>query len=422
VPPGSDQLVGRTAELEALDAALDELERGRPGALALLGEPGIGKTRLLAELEARADRRRWLVLAGSASELEDELPFGIFVDALDEYVQAAGPRLDAETRAELAHVLPALPAAGPAAALRDERYRAHQAVRRLLELLAADRPLVLALDDLHWADSGSLELLGALLRRPPGAPVLLALALRPCQIPERLWAALERGIGVARIEVGALSLDEAQALLGRADRDAAALWEESGGNPFYLQQLARAPARRPRAPAAGEVPDAVAAALARSSRCSATTPAGCSRAPPWPATRSSRSWPPPRPRSRRPRRSRRSTSCCAATSSGPPTSRGASASATRWCVRRCTRPRRAAGGSARTSAAPPRWPGAAPPPRRARTTSSRPAGTATPRRSPCCAKRGRRSPGTPRPGPRAGSPRRCGCCRSRRRSRSASGC
>src|SRR5215468_10341513 len=58
--------------------------------------------------------------------------------------------------------------------------------------LAADRPLVLVLDDFHWADSASGELLGALLRRPPAAPVLLALAVRPRQMPERLAAALER--------------------------------------------------------------------------------------------------------------------------------------------------------------------------------------------------------------------------------------
>src|SRR5919202_6516719 len=145
-PEMPDQLIGRAAELESLDQALADLERRRPGALALLGDPGIGKTRLLAELAERAERRRCLVLAGSASELERELPFGIFVDALDDYVQAVEPRLDDETRDELAHVLPSLPAAGAGAGLRDERYHTHQAVRRLLETLAAPRPLVLVLD------------------------------------------------------------------------------------------------------------------------------------------------------------------------------------------------------------------------------------------------------------------------------------
>ena len=275
----ADQLVGRVAELASLDARLDELARGVAGALELAGEPGIGKTRLLAELGARADARGQLVLSGSASELELELPFGVFVDALDEYVQALEPgrlaALDDGTRAELAHVLPSFPerdAVG--AALADERYRTHRAVRRLLEVLAARQPLVLLLDDLHWADSGSVELLGSLLRHPPGAPVLIALAVRPRQLPVRLSASRERarrGGTLARFELGALSAQETRELLGTTIGGgvAAALHDQSGGNPFYVQQLARALHRRLDAmPAAAElslagidVPPTVAAAL-----------------------------------------------------------------------------------------------------------------------------------------------------------------
>ena len=110
----AERLVGRTAELETLAAATAALSRGRPAALALAGEPGIGKTRLLAELAERAERDGHLVLAGGASELERELPFCVFVDALDEHAEALEPRvldgLDEHTRAELAHVLPSLDA------------------------------------------------------------------------------------------------------------------------------------------------------------------------------------------------------------------------------------------------------------------------------------------------------------------------
>ena len=78
--------------------------------LALVGEPGIGKTRLLGELAARADARGHLVLSGSASELERDLPFWVFVDALDEYVAGLEPHrleaLDDEVRTELALVFP----------------------------------------------------------------------------------------------------------------------------------------------------------------------------------------------------------------------------------------------------------------------------------------------------------------------------
>ena len=87
----AEQIVGRASELRSIDAALGELERGRPVALELEGEPGIGKTRLLAELGRIADERGCLVLSGSASELEHELPFWVFVDALDEYVRGLPP-------------------------------------------------------------------------------------------------------------------------------------------------------------------------------------------------------------------------------------------------------------------------------------------------------------------------------------------
>jgi DNA-binding CsgD family transcriptional regulator/tetratricopeptide (TPR) repeat protein len=276
----AEQLVGRAEELGGLDNALDELTHGRSAAIELVGEPGIGKTRLLAELARRAAEHGQLVLSGRAAELERDLPFWVFVDALDEYVQGLDPRrldfLDDNARAELAHVLPSLSAhaAGSGMPLQHERYRTHRAVRELLGLLAQTKPLVLVLDDLHWADSGSVELVGALLRRPPAAPVLMALAVRPRQVPERLSAALERAHRegtLARLELGALTRSEAGELLGEAVESAVAtaLYEESGGNPFYLEQLARSPesALQPSSAASElslgdlDVPPMVAAAL-----------------------------------------------------------------------------------------------------------------------------------------------------------------
>ena len=207
-------LVGRADELASLEQALDELDHGSPGAVALLGEPGIGKTRLLRELTVRAEQRSYLVLSGSASELERDLPFSAFVDALDEYLESLDSNrlsaLDDDVQAELAHVFPSLAslARGREVALQHERYRSHRAVRALLEQLAEATPLVLVLDDFHWADSASVELLGALLRRPPGAAVLIALALRPRQISEQLAAALapaHRAAALSRIELGTLT-------------------------------------------------------------------------------------------------------------------------------------------------------------------------------------------------------------------------
>ena len=275
----ADHLVGRAEELGAFERMLEEVDGGESATLELVGEPGIGKTRLLAELAARADAGGRLVLSGSASELERDLPFSVFVDALDEYLRGLDPSsftaLEEDVRSELAHVFPSLIVlAGPhGVALQHERYRTHRAVRALLEHLARAKPLVLVLDDLHWADSASVELLGALLRRPPAAAVLLALARRLRRMPERLAAALERAQRAGtleRIELGALTPVEARELLGEGvgAADATLLYEESGGNPFYLEQLARSLDRAGRDRSSSEislagieVPSTVAASL-----------------------------------------------------------------------------------------------------------------------------------------------------------------
>jgi ATP/maltotriose-dependent transcriptional regulator MalT len=277
--PLTDHFVGRAEELGSLDQVLAEVDEGRAAAIELIGEPGIGKTRLLAEFARRADARGRLVLSGSASELERDLPFSVFVDALDEYLRGLDrsrlARLDEDVRTELAQVFPSLSALATTrdVGLQHERYRTHRAVRALLEDLAKTRPLVLVLDDFHWADSASVELLGALLRRPPAAAVLTAVAVRPQQMPGRLLAPLERAHRAAalkRIELAALTPLEARELLGEqvAVADATVLYGESGGNPFYLEQLARSLGRDGGATAAPElslagigIPAAVAASL-----------------------------------------------------------------------------------------------------------------------------------------------------------------
>src|SRR5512132_1452793 len=137
-----EHFVGRTDELRSVEQLLDELDRGSAGAMQLAGEPGIGKTRLLRELAARAEARGHIVLSGSASELERDLPFSVFVDALDQYVAGLEPNqlgvLDDDAKAELAHVFPSLRAltSGHEVAAQHERYRSHRAVRALLEQLA----------------------------------------------------------------------------------------------------------------------------------------------------------------------------------------------------------------------------------------------------------------------------------------------
>jgi ATP/maltotriose-dependent transcriptional regulator MalT len=263
-------IVGREDELTRIEAALDGLDDERAACLTVEGEPGIGKTRLLDELRARAESRGLIVLTGAAAEFERDLPFSVFVDALDAYVVSQDltrrEGWDADLERELGQILPSLRAPDADGAIADERYRAHRAVGSLLSLLAEERPLVLVLDDLHWSDGASIELIAALVRRGPPAPVLLALGFRPGQAAERLSAALA-GPAVARLTLGELTEEEAGELLGEADAAAvAALYERGGGNPFYLEQLGRSRdgggAAEAPAVAEGGVPAAVAATIA----------------------------------------------------------------------------------------------------------------------------------------------------------------
>jgi DNA-binding NarL/FixJ family response regulator/tetratricopeptide (TPR) repeat protein len=251
----ADDLVGRGPELAALDRVLDAVAAGGPGFLAVVGEPGIGKTSVMERLSELAAGRGWLVLAGRAAEFERELPFGVLVDALDDHLATLDrrrlERAGGERLAELATIFPAIDGpAVPEGALQVERYRAHRAVQELLDGLAVGRPLLLALDDLHWADEASLEVVASLLRRPPDGPVLLACAFRPAPAPpflESAIAAAERERRAERIDLGPLTPEAAAELLAPIPEPSVrdAVFRVSGGNPFYLSQLARFAIRHP---------------------------------------------------------------------------------------------------------------------------------------------------------------------------------
>lgn len=267
--PETPPLVGRRAVLDELAALLDAAGEGVFRFAALAGEPGAGKTRLLGELASGAGRRELLTLWGRAAEFERELPFSAVVDALDDHLESVAGDLAARVGADafrlLATVFPSVPGPdGPVSGAEQGRYGLYRTVRRLLEVLAEPAGLVLILDDLHWADESTVELLDHLVRHPPRGRVLVVGAYRPAQTSPRLAALMQ---ATSRIPVGPLSRAEVDELLGtsvnRARREA--LYEASGGNPFYLEALARMdPADVPGgdAPAElGELPARVRAAL-----------------------------------------------------------------------------------------------------------------------------------------------------------------
>ncbi len=255
-------IIGRSAELAALDAALNRIGEQPAPVLEIVGDPGIGKSRLLAELRTGADGRGLLALSGAAGEYEQSLPYGVFVEALDDHV-AGLPRATIETLgpsqiARCAAVLPSLSdVAADDRAGTEGRYRLHRAMGSLLALLAADRGLVLILDDLHWADAASLELLDFLCRHPPAERLLVAGAYRPRQASTRLVTIMARD--AQRIAPGPLTRAEVAELVGdRSDE----LFRTSGGNPFYLLALAGADRDRPvEQPGESGIPAAVEAAL-----------------------------------------------------------------------------------------------------------------------------------------------------------------
>src|SRR3954453_9649960 len=150
-----DTLAGRVAEVGELERGLERLRAGRSWIIEVVGEPGIGKSRLLLELARRGGGQGHLVVEGHAAEFERGVPFGVVVDALNDYAGTLPAYLlDAlgeDTMTELAALLPSLaaPPGTPAAGLPSERYRTHYAIRALLERLAAQQPTVLLLDDLH---------------------------------------------------------------------------------------------------------------------------------------------------------------------------------------------------------------------------------------------------------------------------------
>ncbi|MBB5785910.1 helix-turn-helix transcriptional regulator [Jiangella mangrovi] len=248
-------MVGRTSQLDGLRSALAAAADGVPATVVLGGEAGVGKTRLVTEFAAEAERDGALVVVGQCVSLGGEgLAYAPVAGALRELAAQLGvPGLLAAAgpgRAALRTLLPDLPGAdGDDDPGGTSQGRVFEAVTGLLEHVAADRPLVLVLEDLHWADRSTRQLLGFAVRALGTARVLIVGTYRSDEVsrdhPLRiLLAELERVRTVHRIDVPRLTEDEvALQLAGLAGTAPATdavrrIHARSEGVPFFVEQLA----------------------------------------------------------------------------------------------------------------------------------------------------------------------------------------
>jgi DNA-binding CsgD family transcriptional regulator/tetratricopeptide (TPR) repeat protein len=253
----SPVFVGRRDQLELVREVLDRAVSGRPTFVVVAGDAGVGKTRFVDEVARRAEAGGWRTLAGGCVQMgDDTLPYAPIVEALRRLADAVG-RADLEGligpgSAELGRLVPNLV---PTSSTRSEaaepstgwsQGRLLEAILALLRHLAADRPLLLVVEDIHWADPSTLALLGYLGRNLGGAMVLVA-TYRSDELHRRhpllpFVAELERRGSVERIGllpfdrpeitelVRAIRVDTPQGLIDQ-------LSERSDGNAFYIEEL-----------------------------------------------------------------------------------------------------------------------------------------------------------------------------------------
>lgn len=256
---GPARLVGREDELRRLCAAVADAEEGRGGAALVCGEAGIGKTRLLAEMAARAESRGAVVLSGRCLETGGALPYQPFAEAVGNYLERSGCARGTSTVEAVAPLLRLLPRwtdggaeQPPNAALQPDelRLRAIDGTVRFLTSLSDDALLVVQVDDVHWADAGTVSLLRHLVRAAPARRLLVVAAYRDGELPQShplvdALAELHSGSGCTAVRLSGLHRTATRSLLGQltgrpvSAELAAAVSAETSGNPFFARELVR---------------------------------------------------------------------------------------------------------------------------------------------------------------------------------------
>ena len=227
-------LVGRSRELLVLRAQLGEALAGNGSVVILGGEAGIGKSRLADTLCKEATRRRRARARRSCYDFTVTPPYGPWAEIIEQYVSLSSH----DSAPQLAH------GSSHAALIRE--------VRDFFFAAARNQPLVIVLEDVHWADTESLDLLRFVARQLASAPILLLITYRTTEVTRahplhRLLPLLVREALAVRIDVSPLTNDDVRALIEdgyrlpveSAARLATSLQQRSEGNPFFVVELLR---------------------------------------------------------------------------------------------------------------------------------------------------------------------------------------
>ncbi|HEX6507116.1 MAG TPA: AAA family ATPase [Chloroflexota bacterium] len=251
----SGPLVGRGEEVSQMLRTIEAVLAGEGRLVLLVGEPGAGKTRLAQEATLELRDRGFLIAAGSSFEPRQSVPYYPFLDVLGTLYGTASYDLRSQTRHRwpyLGHLLPEAGIPVPAGSDNpEEQERLLRAVVSLVQAMAEENPVAILLDDLHWADEASLNLLQRLALQTRTNRVLLLGAYRDVDVQrqhplERTLRDLYRAGLMERIPVGGLGQDETRALMAASfDEDvsedfAGFVYHQTEGNPFFTQEVLHA--------------------------------------------------------------------------------------------------------------------------------------------------------------------------------------
>lgn len=251
----SASFIGRQDELGRLVAAFERARSGAAGIVVVTGEAGIGKSRLLAEFAAQVRKAGGRTLAGGAMQFQEALPYAPFTEALRPVLRASDDafvaRIVGPSRQDLARLFPELrPAPSPSGAQNDAtaQSRLFEQLLGLLGRLGEEAPTTVALEDLHWADASTRDLFAFLARNLTAERIVLLAAYRADELEPRHplathLARLERDRHIERLDLQPFARDEFDQQLSSIGGPklpavlAAQIFERSGGNPFFTEEL-----------------------------------------------------------------------------------------------------------------------------------------------------------------------------------------